>query len=87
MVGPTKGVESVALSPDGKRIISAGGDGFLRLWNAETGEEILAFLGHVGRVTDVVYSNDGTRIASAGWDHMLRIWEAESPTGELPNSR
>ncbi len=49
-VGPEDGIELLAVSPDGKRLVSSGGAGRLavtdtakiRLWDMASGKEILA---------------------------------------------
>ena len=39
-------VNSVAFSPDGERLASAGGDGTVKIWNSRTGEVIQTFPAH-----------------------------------------
>jgi WD40 repeat protein len=72
-------VNSVAFSPDGKRIASGGQDGKVLVWDAEKGgAALLRLQGHVGTVTSVAFSSDGKRIASGGgWDGTVRVWDAE----------
>ncbi len=67
-----------AFSPDGARLLSAGADGSLRLWQADSGEEIMVLRGHAGGVTACAFSPDGARILSAGDDGSLRLWRADS---------
>lgn len=43
--GHSDSVRAVALTPDGKRVISASFDNTLKLWNLQTGEEIATFIG------------------------------------------
>ena len=64
---PLKGhsfsVDSVAFSPDGKRIVSGSADNTLRLWDVETGKPIGEPLtGHRKEVDSVAFSPDGKRI-------------------------
>jgi WD40 repeat protein/tRNA A-37 threonylcarbamoyl transferase component Bud32 len=71
-------VWGMAFSSDGKRLVSAGQDGTVRVWDLGTGKELLTLNGHVGAVLAVAVSPDGKRLASAGEDKMIRIWDAAS---------
>ena len=75
LTGHTTSVLGVALSPDGHRIASGSADNTVRLWNADTGQQIGDPLtGHTGPVRSVAFSPDGHRIASASADKTVRLW-------------
>jgi WD40 repeat protein len=67
---PATSVDSVAVSPDGSLVATAGGEGGVRLYNAKSGE-LLRTIGEVGD-RDVVFSPDGRLLAAAGF-HMDKI--------------
>jgi len=60
--GHSGGVHCACISPDGKRIVSGGGDSTVRLWDAETGKEVLSIEGRMSDVVGVFISPDGKRI-------------------------
>jgi len=71
-------VFDAVFSPDGKKAVSAGQDGSLRLWDTKTGKEIRRLDGHNGRVWTVAFAPDGRRVASGGFDATIRLWDLAS---------
>ncbi len=66
-------VMSLAFTSDDKKLLAAGRDGTLRMFDASTGESLRAFAGHTGAVAGVRVTADGRYAVSAG-DHTVRIW-------------
>ncbi|RXW13019.1 hypothetical protein EST38_g12835 [Candolleomyces aberdarensis] len=72
-------VWSVAISPDGKRIVSGSRDNTIRIWDMETGAQVgEPLLGHGGHINSVAISPDGKLIVSGSSDMTIRIWDAET---------
>jgi WD40 repeat protein len=62
-------VNSVGWSPDGLRLASAGEDQTVRIWNAETGQELETLRGHRASIEAVNWSSDGKRLASGEFEY------------------
>ena len=79
---PVRAVIGIDVSPDGSRIATAGADGSARIFDAETGRQLVVIRGRhcVPRglcvVNRAVFSPDGSRIATTGWDATVRIFDA-----------
>ncbi len=76
--GHTDVVESVAWSPDGKRLASASNDRTVQVWDASNDQKLLTYHGHLDVVNSVMWSPDGKRLASASNDQTVQIWDASS---------
>jgi WD40 repeat protein/serine/threonine protein kinase len=81
--GPTDGFTSVAYSPDGKRLAAGSraaalGASDVKVWDAQTGQELLTLKGHTGGVWSLAFSSDGLRLASASYDSTVKVWDART---------
>lgn len=70
-------VNSLAFSPDGRRI-AAGYGRLAGVWDLPDGHQRTVFNRHNARLNAVSFSPDGRVIASASHDGTIRIWEANS---------
>lgn len=71
-------VEAVAISTDGRRILSAARDALIRVWDVEAAKEILEFSGYNKNITKLLFSPDSTRALSFGQDVVVRYWDLNS---------
>jgi hypothetical protein len=77
-----KQVNSAQFSSDGTRILTASGDGTVRVWDAATGKTVGEPL-RDSLTTSAQFSPDGTRILTATWN-TAQVWDAATgkPLGE-----
>jgi RNA polymerase sigma factor (sigma-70 family) len=80
-------VFSVAFSPDGKLLATAGGAELVKegdqpnqvtLWDTHTRAAVRSLSGHHSTVTAVAFSPDGQRLATASFDQTFRVWDLAS---------
>ena len=70
------------MSWDGKRAVSGGNDGTVRVWDLESMTCKKVLEEYKGRSLTVSVSSDGKRAASCGANSGLRVWDLESMTCE-----
>ncbi|KAI1338902.1 Hira-domain-containing protein [Xylariaceae sp. FL0016] len=82
-------VYSCHVSPDGKRLATAGGDGHVRVWSTESvynandrsysGPRLLCHMSHhLGTIHSVRFSPNGQYLASGADDKIICIYQLES---------
>jgi WD40 repeat protein len=67
-------VPAMAISPDGRRLVTGGDDRTIRLWDVASGKELHPFKGHNDTVTCLAFAHDGRRIVSGSIDRTVRVW-------------
>ncbi|HLZ07169.1 MAG TPA: WD40 repeat domain-containing protein, partial [Chloroflexota bacterium] len=72
--GHTDLIHSVAVSPDGKQLATAGFDSTIKLWDIASAKNTATLAGHTGPVYCVVYRPDGKGLASSSADKTIRFW-------------
>jgi WD40 repeat protein len=66
---------AAAFSPDGSRLVSAGEDRIVRIWDTQSGELERKLYGHSDQIFAAVFHPDGKRLATAGRDLDIHIWD------------
>ncbi|PPQ85245.1 hypothetical protein CVT25_010018 [Psilocybe cyanescens] len=68
-------IYAVTFSMNGAQIASGSTDGFVRIWDASSGEELKILKGHNGVVNSVSFTSDDRWIASGSDDLSVRVWD------------
>ena len=79
-------MQAVAVSADGRRAVSGGDDGTVRVWDLEEGVE-LAFFASDSKITELAVTPAGTRViagTSTGPVHLLELCGYEYASGQPP---
>jgi DnaJ domain/WD domain, G-beta repeat len=76
--GHTASVNSVAMSPDGECMASAGDDRSIKLWNLKTGKWLYSFTGISEEIQAIAFSPDGKAIVAGGFDRRISYWHLET---------
>ena len=67
-------------SPDGGRLVSAGSNSLVTIWDADAGAAPVELRGHQWIVQGVAWSPASQIVASCGWDNSIRLWDAATST-------
>ncbi|MFB9679523.1 WD40 repeat domain-containing serine/threonine protein kinase [Streptosporangium vulgare] len=85
LTGHTDWVRSVAFSPDGKTLATAGADKTVILWDVATRQQVGdPFTGHTDWVQSVAFSPDGKTLATGSDDTTVILWNVATrqPIGD-----
>jgi WD40 repeat protein len=73
--GHTSKVYDVAITPDGKHVITGSDDRSVRVWEAETGKVVSILEGHTREVWSVAVAGDGQTVVSVSDDRSVIVWD------------
>ena len=76
LMGHSHRVGSVAVSSNGKRVVSGSDDQTVKVWDVATGALVCTFRGHSAPVRGVAFSPDGKLVASSSEDNTIKLWDA-----------
>jgi WD40 repeat protein len=68
-------VVRIAFDPNHAILVSAHGDGTLRLWNVAEGTLLSVLDAHSSRVNGLAFNADGAVLISSGDDSIMRMWD------------
>jgi WD40 repeat protein/Flp pilus assembly protein TadD len=73
-----KTLNAVQLSNDGKRVLTAGANGAVEVWDTGSGKRSGEVLAHDGPVTLAAFSPDSKRALTAAADMTVHLWDIET---------
>jgi serine/threonine protein kinase/sugar lactone lactonase YvrE len=75
LLGHSGEVNTVAITPDGRSLISAGDDKTIKIWDLQTGQAKQTLEGHTNWIYSLAISPDGRTIASGSKDSSVKVWD------------
>jgi WD40 repeat protein len=77
--GRSHSMYTIDFSPDGRRLVTAGGDAAAQVWDAQTGQQVGTLPVHADdRVTSAAFAGDGRSMATGEGDGTVRVWDADT---------
>lgn len=71
-------IHGMALTADGRQLLTAAQDGGVRLWDGTTGQPVAELAGHRDLVAGVDIAADGRHAVSASWDGSAIVWDLQT---------
>ncbi len=68
-------IYDVQFSRDGARVVTAGGDRLVKVWEAGTRKELAVLEGHTAQVLSAAFNTNATQVVTGGADRELKVWD------------
>lgn len=76
--GHTKTINSISISPDGQRILTASSDKTIRLWDVLSGGCLKILENHSDLDNIAIFNKDCSRIISASQNDVVLVWDTRT---------
>ena len=73
--GHTSTIYGLQFTPDGRCLVSGGGDRTTRIWDVASGRECHTYTWHQSWVTSLAIAPDGLTVATGSDDHTIVVWD------------
>ncbi|MEU8221851.1 hypothetical protein [Kribbella sp. NPDC048915] len=83
---PDNWVNSVAISPDGRRVAVGSSDNVAQVWDVSNGAQLIATLPHAEPVSSVAFIDAGRTVVTSGSDGVARLWSIPGPVISGPTA-
>lgn len=77
LVAGTAPLSAIAYDTPGERLAVAAEDGFIRIFEANSGRLDLEFQANQRKIRSISFSRDGRILLAAGEDHATRLWPVQ----------
>jgi WD40 repeat protein len=74
----TQAVKTMAFSPNGKFLATAGDDGLILIWDVDNRVLAKTLSAHRWRISSLSFMADGNILISASWDGNIKFWHVNS---------
>jgi len=79
--GHNAAIKAIAFTHSGEYILTGSRDKTMKLWEVESGRELITYFGHKSTINDISVSRDDKYVLTSSADNTARLWRLK--TGEL----
>jgi WD40 repeat protein len=80
LTGHSSWVTDVAFGPNAQTVVSSSLDDTVKVWNLQTGEQMLNLTGHSRDVNAIAISPHGKTLVSGSDDYSIKMWNLQTGT-------